>query len=145
MHSRKMISAVTRIDHVAITVHDLDAATRFYVEKLGAVIGRGYAIDGQLSIRQIRLGSAMLNLHRQGHSHPTVAGRPTPGAVDLCFGWDAPIGEAMKLLADNGITLECGPLETTGSDGARSMSVYFRDPDGNLLEFLSSSAIVSPG
>ncbi len=140
-----MISAVTRIDHVAITVNDLDAASRFYVEKLGAVIGREYTIDCEVSIRQIRLGRAMLNLHRRGHSHPTVAGRPTPGAVDLCFGWDAPIDEAVTLLADNAITIECGPLETMGADGARSTSVYFRDPDGNLLEFLSSSAIVSPG
>jgi len=136
-----MTHPVSHIDHVALTVADLDTSVRFYVDCLGAVPGRGFEVDGVIAIRQIWIGSALLSLHQQGHTHPLVARKPTPGSGDLCFHWDAPIEDAIAMLANAGIAIVAGPIETFGSDGNPSTSVYFRDPDGNLLEFLKTCAI----
>ncbi|KQX23528.1 MULTISPECIES: VOC family protein [unclassified Sphingomonas] len=132
-----MTHPISRIDHVAITVADLDRSTRFYIDVLDAAIVRDYEIDGRVMVRQLRIGGAMVNLHQAGHSHPLVAGRPTPGAVDICFRWEGPIAAAQDRLAREGVAIEDGPSERHASNGAAGLSVYFRDPDDNLLELLT--------
>jgi catechol 2,3-dioxygenase-like lactoylglutathione lyase family enzyme len=62
--------------------------------------------------------------------------RVTPGNSDLCFVWDGPIDGAIAHLRERGVAIELGPVERTGVRGD-GMSVYFRDPDGSLLEFIS--------
>ena len=131
--------SVTNIDHVAITTGDLDAFLRFYARVLGAVVEDAFEIDGRRSVVQLGVGGAMLNIHRQGHSYPLVAQRPTPGAIDICFRWNAPIGEAVDLLARKGVEIVEGPAGgRTCSDGVVGQSVYFNDCDGNLVELLST-------
>ena len=134
-----MTLAISAIDHVAITVADLPAATAFYREVLSAEVVRDYEIDGRVMVLQLRIGGAMINVHQAGHSHPLVAARPTPGAVDLCFRWGAPIETAVEHLTAVGVEIIDGPVVRHASDGKAGMSVYFRDLDGNLLEFLSTA------
>jgi catechol 2,3-dioxygenase-like lactoylglutathione lyase family enzyme len=84
-----------------------------------------------------RFPNAQLNLHGPGvTAHPVARIPVPPGGSDLCFEWSGPIGEAAAHLAANGVTVELGPVERHGRKG-RGTSVYFRDPDGTLLEFIS--------
>ena len=133
-----MTRAISGIDHVAITVADLDRACVFYTATLGGDVVREYEIDGRVMVRQVRRGGARLNVHQAGHRHPLVAGHPTPGSTDLCFRWAGPIEAAAALLDDAGVAIVDGPVERHASDGRAGTSVYFRDPDGNLLEFLTT-------
>jgi catechol 2,3-dioxygenase-like lactoylglutathione lyase family enzyme len=132
-----MTHPISRIDHIAITVVDLDRATRFYIDVLGALQIREYELEGRVMIRQFHLGGAMLNIHQIGHHHPIVAGKPTPGSADICFRWEGPIAAAIDLLDGKGITIIEGPGVRYASNGAAGLSIYFRDPDGNLLELLT--------
>lgn len=132
-----MTHPISRIDHVAVTVADLDLSTRFYIDVLGAVQVREYELDGRVMIRQLHIGGAMLNLHQTGHSHPIVAGRPTPGSLDICFRWEGPIAAAIARIEAAGVEISEGPGERFASNGAAGLSIYFRDPDGNLLELLT--------
>ena len=84
-----------------------------------------------------RFGKVQLNLHGPGVDPIPVARDPVrPGNSDLCFEWDGPIADAMAHLAAHGVAVELGPVARHGSRGAGT-SVYFRDPDGSLLEFIS--------
>jgi catechol 2,3-dioxygenase-like lactoylglutathione lyase family enzyme len=84
------------------------------------------------------LGDQRLNVHGPGTDvGDLVAGEPVrPGDSDLCFEWAGPIEEAAQHLRDRGVAVEAGPVERTGARG-RGQSVYFRDPDGSLLELIS--------
>lgn len=95
-------------------------------------------IDGALIVRQFRIGGAMLNIYQAGHAHSLIAVKPTPGTIDLCFRWDQPVATAMAHLAQAGIPIDEGAVERYASDGRADRSVYLRDLDGNLLEFLST-------
>jgi catechol 2,3-dioxygenase-like lactoylglutathione lyase family enzyme len=84
-----------------------------------------------------RFGGEQLNLHGPGVSPAPVAKLPVqPGNSDLCFEWPGPIDEAREHLERNGVEVEMGPVERSGARGTGT-SVYFRDPDGSLLEFIS--------
>ena len=139
-----MSLAISRIDHIAITASDLSVTERFYRDALAAEAVHDYIVDGVLIARQFRLGGALLNIHQAGHGHSLVAGRPTPGSVDICFGWAAPIATAVDHLRDRGVGIEEGPVARVGSEGLPGQSVYFRDPDGNLLELLSTTGTAAP-
>lgn len=132
--------SISHIDHMAVTTTDLATFIDFYARLFGAHVEQEYALDGQRSVVQLRVGGAMLNVHRAGHSHPLVAARPTPGAIDICFRWAAPIGSAVETLAAAGVEIIEGPVTRTCSDNLPGQSVYFRDPDGNLVELLSTAA-----
>jgi catechol 2,3-dioxygenase-like lactoylglutathione lyase family enzyme len=122
-----------RLDHVVIAVTDYERSNRFYADVLGVEvqeISRGrYAYrlaDGQ-----------QLNVHGPGASPvPRAADPVRPGNSDLCFVWDGTPEEAVAHLLSNGIEVELGPATRTGGSG-RGTSVYFRDPDGTLLELIS--------
>ncbi len=86
-----------------------------------------------------RFGDTQLNLHGPGVDAVPVARDPVrPGNSDLCFEWPGPIAEAAAHLARCGVAVELGPVERAGAKGSGT-SVYFRDPDGSLMEFISYS------
>jgi catechol 2,3-dioxygenase-like lactoylglutathione lyase family enzyme len=123
-----------RLDHVVIHVSDWERSNAFYRDVLGAeLIEKG---DAGVS-RHYRLGDQQLNVHGPGMDpHPVAAKAVMPGNSDLCFVWDGPIGSAQEHLDQHGVEIEEGPVTRYGGRG-RGTSVYFRDPDGSLLEFIS--------
>ena len=122
-----------KLDHCVIHVSDWERSNTFYQDVLGAELvpmGTGWAY---------RFGSQQLNLHGPGVDGTPVAKLPVqPGNSDLCFEWPGPIDEAMEHLGSNDVEIELGPVERSGAKGTGT-SVYFRDPDGSLLEFISYS------
>ena len=121
-----------KLDHCVIHVTDWEISNTFYRDVLGAELVRRE--DGGWSYR---FGDEQLNLHGPGVSPAPVAKLPVqPGNSDLCFEWPGPIEEAREHLQRNGVEVEMGPVERTGARGTGT-SVYFRDPDGSLLEFIS--------
>ena len=121
-----------KLDHCVIHVTDWEISNTFYRDVLGAeLVRRG---DGGWSYR---FGDEQLNLHGPGVSPVPVAKLPVqPGNSDLCFEWPGPIDEAREHLERNGVEVEMGPVERFGARSTGT-SVYFRDPDGSLLEFIS--------
>ena len=121
-----------RLDHCVIHVSDRERSNAFYRDVLGAelvpVAGGAYVY---------RFGEQQLNVHGPGLDPHPVARLPVqPGNSDLCFVWDGPIEEALAHLESHGVPVEDGPVPRRGARGAGT-SVYFRDPDGSLLEFIS--------
>jgi catechol 2,3-dioxygenase-like lactoylglutathione lyase family enzyme len=120
-----------RLDHVVIAVTDFERSNAFYREVLGAEI---VETDGRVAYR---LNGQQLNVHGPGTRPAMVARLPvTPGNSDLCFEWDGTIDGAIEHLRARGIEIEAGPMKRGGAKGAGT-SVYFRDPDGSLLELIS--------
>lgn len=123
--------AKIKLDHCVVNVSNWERSNTFYREVLGAElvpIGAGWAY---------RFGSEQLNLHGPGVQGTPVARLPVaPGGSDLCFEWSGPIAEAQAHLAQYNVAIEEGPVERFGARGAGT-SIYFRDPDGSLLEFIS--------
>jgi catechol 2,3-dioxygenase-like lactoylglutathione lyase family enzyme len=119
------------LDHVVIAVSDWEVSNPFYRDVVGAELierGTGYAY---------RLGTQQLNVHGPGMDpHPVARDRVRPGNSDLCFVWAGPIEEAVAHLERQGVPIEEGPVDRNGARDA-GQSVYFRDPDGSLLEFIS--------
>jgi catechol 2,3-dioxygenase-like lactoylglutathione lyase family enzyme len=123
-----------RIDHVVIHVSDWERANTFYRDVVGAqLIDKG---DGTAA-RHYRFGDQQFNVHGPGMDPYPIADRPAqPGGADLCFVWDGPIEEAVQHLQRQEVEVVEGPIERYGGRG-KGTSVYFRDPDGSLLEFIS--------
>ena len=116
------------IDHVVLTVRDIPTSVAFYTRVLGMreeVFGEGR--------RALAFGRCKLNLHQAGREFEPKAAHPAPGAVDLCLLARTPIADIERHLAAHGIAIEQGPIERTGAQGPL-LSVYVRDPDGNLIE-----------
>lgn len=126
------------IDHVAITVADLDAACAFYSRVLGAVVEESYEIGGRIAVKRVAFGKAIFNVHQQGNGVDLVARKPQPGSADICFRWAGDIAAAKAMLESHGVGVIEGPVERTSADGLAASSVYFRDLDGNLLELLAT-------
>lgn len=119
---------VSRLDHLVLTVADLDRTTAFYRRVLGmepVTFG-----DGR---RALAFGASKINLHPAGRELLPHAARPTPGSADLCLVTDDPQDRVLAHLAACGVTPEEGPVPRTGALGPFT-STYFRDPDGNLVE-----------
>ncbi len=116
------------IDHLVLTVRDLERTCAFYHSVLGLeVITFG---EGR---KALRFGRQKLNLHQQGKEFEPKALVPTPGAIDLCFITATPIEDVRRELAEKNVVIEEGPVVRTGAMG-ELLSVYVRDPDHNLIE-----------
>ena len=142
-HKTPTPSPIAGIDHVAITAADVDVTCEFYARVLGGTIILDHRPHGRTAVRGMRIGGAMINIHQQGNGIDLVARLPTPGAVDLCFRWDGDIGSAMRRLEEAGVTLREGPVPRMSSSGRAGQSVYFLDPDGNLIELLAEDQPIS--
>ena len=129
---------VREFDHIAITVADLDSACDFYAEVLDARIEDSYEINRMIAVRRIAIGRAVMNIHQQGNGVELVARQPLPGSADICFRWDGDVAGAKRHLEARQVEVIEGPVRRIAADGKLGASVYFRDPDGNLLELLAA-------
>lgn len=125
------MSVPVSLDHCVIHVSDWERSNPFYRDVVGAELvarGAGWAY---------RFADRQLNVHGPGVQAEPVARIPVaPGNSDLCFAWDGPIDDAIAHLRRHGVEIELGPVTRYGARDV-GQSVYFRDPDGSLLEFIS--------
>jgi catechol 2,3-dioxygenase-like lactoylglutathione lyase family enzyme len=129
---------VAGFDHVAITVADVDATLAWYQRVLGAEpLHLDLWRSGKLPIALLQVGASRLSVHPAASPAAPHAELPTPGSADLCFRFDGPVAEILSLLDASDVPVVEGPVGRPGSNGAMGTSVYFRDPDGNLLELLT--------
>jgi len=119
---------INGIDHLVLTVNDMEATCSFYKKVLGMKI---VAYGG--GRKALSFGAQKINLHQKGRESEPKASKPTPGAADLCFITSIPISEVLAHLNACGIEIIEGPVRRTGATGP-IVSVYFRDPDLNLIE-----------
>ncbi len=119
---------IERLDHLVLTVQNVEATVTFYERVLGM-----QAITFGNGRRALTFGRQKINLHPADAPLEPHAARPTPGSADLCLITDTPIDTVVAELAQAGVTVEEGPVPRTGATGSIT-SVYFRDPDGNLVE-----------
>ena len=136
------MGSISGFDHLAITAADPEATLAFYRDVLGAdVLYEDEWRAGKLPIFSLQVGANRINVHdpERDKSLPPdlVAGVPTPGSEDFCFRWSGPISEAIELLESHAVTVTTGPVGRIASNGEKGRSVYFNDPDGNLLELLT--------
>lgn len=122
-----MISAV-RLDHLVLTVVDIERTCAFYAK----VLGMRVVSFGQ-DRKALLFGSQKINLHQQGYELEPRAAHPVPGSGDLCFVASVPLPEVIAHLRTCGVEILEGPVRRAGATTPIE-SIYFRDPDGNLLE-----------
>jgi catechol 2,3-dioxygenase-like lactoylglutathione lyase family enzyme len=123
---------VERIDHLVLTVKDIAETTRFYERALGFEAEFFRGPEGQPR-HALRFGNQKINLQDAATETPTKARVPTQGAGDFCLIAARPLEDVIAHLHAMEIHLEAGPVPRTGALGPMR-SVYFRDPDGNLVE-----------
>jgi len=119
---------VTGIDHLVLTVRDIDETVSFYEKVLGmerVVFGEGRVA--------LKFGCQKINLHASGQEFEPKAASPTPGCADLCFITPINLKDAIIHVESCGVEVIEGPVKRTGANGG-ILSFYFRDPNGNLIE-----------
>ena len=121
---------IRALDHLVLTVRDLDATIRFYRDGLGMELKRFGEHNERSSLH---FGAEKINLHELGKEFEPKAAMPTPGSADLCFLTDQPINEVKAELEAAGLAIIEGPVRRSGA-ASPILSIYLRDPDGNLIE-----------
>ena len=119
---------IDKIDHLVLTVRNIEETLQFYKDVLGmesVTFGEGRTA--------LKFGDQKLNLHELGNEFEPRAIKPTPGAIDICFTTQIPLKEAMEHVENCGIKIIEGPVNRTGANGSL-LSFYFRDPSENLIE-----------
>ncbi len=119
---------IAGIDHFVLTVASLEASCAFYQRVLGLE-----RMDAAGRPTALTFGNQKINVHEAGRTFEPKAKSPTPGAGDFCLVTQRPLDEVRARVEANGVTVELGPVERVGARGPM-MSIYFRDPDGNLVE-----------
>ena len=119
---------VEGIDHLVLTVDDIDRTVAFYVGVLG-MTDTTFRSDR----RALTFGTSKINLHQRGREYEPKALHPTPGSADLCLIVTEPLSVVQAELTAAGVVIEEGPIERTGAQGPL-LSLYVRDPDANLVE-----------
>ncbi len=119
---------INRLDHLVLTVKNIDITVQFYISVLGMeqeVFGAGRVA--------LKYGNQKINLHQVGKEFEPKADKPTSGSADLCFITDVPLDDAMNHVRSQGVEIIEGPVKRTGATGQIN-SFYFRDPNLNLIE-----------
>ena len=119
---------INRLDHLVLTVANLQKTIDFYVKVLGMEVVRFG--EGRYALQ---FGRQKINLHERGREFEPKADTPLPGSADLCFIADTPLDDVIRHLESCGVPIEEGPAARTGAMG-EIRSVYVRDPDRNLIE-----------
>lgn len=119
---------IERLDHLVLTVQDINATCDFYRQVLGMQV----IIFGEQR-QALLFGQQKINVHQVGQELEPKAHRPTAGSADLCFITQTDLDTVIEHLNHHNVRVLEGPVERTGALGMMK-SVYFRDPDGNLIE-----------
>ncbi|NJD87581.1 MAG: VOC family protein [Betaproteobacteria bacterium] len=119
---------IDRIDHFVLTVRDPEATCAFYSRVLGM-----HPVTFAGGRKALAFGNQKINLHQAGREFEPKAERPVPGSADFCLITSVPLAEVMAHLEACGVAIIEGPVAKTGATGPLR-SVYFRDPDSNLVE-----------
>jgi catechol 2,3-dioxygenase-like lactoylglutathione lyase family enzyme len=119
---------VKRIDHLVLTVADIDHSVEFYSRVMG--MQRVEFGEGRIALA---FGAQKINLHQHGREFSPRAGQVQTGSADLCFVIEEPVALALEELREHGVEIIEGPVPRTGAEG-EIVSLYFRDPDRNLIE-----------
>jgi len=130
---------ITAIDHIVLTSADVDKTIAFYRDVLGMELQVFSPPDGSPPRRALVFGQQKINIHAESAPYIPHARRPVSGAVDLCLLSDLAVAAWEERFAAHGVPLEHGPVAKTGAMGPL-MSVYVRDPDGNLIEIANQLA-----
>jgi catechol 2,3-dioxygenase-like lactoylglutathione lyase family enzyme len=119
---------IDNLDHLVLTVKDLQTTASFYSRVLGMDVIT--SVGGR---KALSFGAQKINLHQYGNEFEPKAQQPTPGSADLCFITSVPLPEVINHLSSCNVAVIEGPVLRTGATGP-ILSVYFRDPDMNLVE-----------
>ena len=119
---------VSHLDHLVLTVTNTNDTVVFYKRVMAMEL-----VTFTGGRKALTFGNQKINLHQYGSEFEPKAGKVTPGSADLCFIIDTPISDALAHLIKCGVKVLEGPIERTGATGT-IMSLYFRDPDDNLIE-----------
>ncbi|QEW18327.1 Virulence protein [Marinibacterium anthonyi] len=124
--------SLTALDHLVLTVADIDATLAFYTDILGMTATTFTPADGTTR-HALAFGQQKINLHRTGAEFDPKASHPAPGSADLCFLTQTPLPDWQDHLAARDVDILEGPVRRSGAAGP-ILSLYIRDPDGNLIE-----------
>jgi len=119
---------IDHIDHLVMTVQDIGATCKFYSRVLGM-----NTVEFGAGRVALAFGAQKINLHQAGREFEPKAKHPTPGSVDICLIAAVPLAKVIAHLETYGVPIIEGPTTRTGATGP-IQSVYFRDPDSNLIE-----------
>lgn len=119
---------VNKLDHLVITANNLDRTIAFYTRVLG--MEAVTFADGR---KALHFGIQKINLHEAGKEFEPHAQNPLPGSADLCFITEMPMQHIISHLSSCDVSIIEGPVKKTGTTGPL-LSIYIRDPDGNLIE-----------
>ena len=119
---------ISHLDHLVLTVTDIDATCAFYTRVLGMKV-----VTFAGGRKALAFGNQKINLHQSGREFEPKAKHPAPGSADFCLITGTPLPEVAEHLRREGVAIEAGPAGKTGATGPIT-SVYIRDPDSNLIE-----------
>ena len=130
--------ALQQIDHLVLAVADIELSCEWYAKVLGCQVVRFKAASGE-DRTALRIGDSpqKINLHSAERPFQPAAKAPQPGSADLCFITSTPLEVAIAHFQCLQIPIVTGPVQRTGTLGP-ILSVYIRDPDGNLIEVANS-------
>jgi catechol 2,3-dioxygenase-like lactoylglutathione lyase family enzyme len=123
---------IERLDHLVLTVCDISVTCDFYRR----ILGMNVVVFGN-DRKALRFGHQKINLHQAGAEFEPKARQPTPGSADICLIARQEIDEIVRHLNEQRVSVLEGPVKRTGAEGP-IVSVYFNDPDGNLIEISRS-------
>jgi len=124
---------ISAIDHFVMTVADMSKTIDFYCSVLGTKMVEFVPPTGGPARKSLHFGKQKINLHDAASPYVPHAKTPQAGSVDLCFISSQSLDDWLTHLANHEVSVEEGPVGKTGANGAL-MSLYIRDPDGNLIE-----------
>ncbi len=124
---------ISSIDHIVMTVADISKTIDFYCSVLGTTMVEFVPPTDGLARKSLHFGNQKINLHDSASPFIPHAKAPQTGSVDLCFISAQSLDDWQEHLVNHDVSIEEGPVRKTGANGAL-MSLYIRDPDGNLIE-----------
>ena len=127
-----MTPQLTTLDHLVLTVADINTTIQFYTTALG-MTHMPFAVADGTTRHALSFGTMKINLHQRGAEFEPKAKTAQTGSADLCFLTDTPLIRWQDHFAKHNVPIEIGPVPRTGATGP-IMSLYLRDPDGNLIE-----------